>query len=702
MLGQKREKREIVINFNRIFARNWQFLVVLILGVFLSVGVWSMMTQVLVGENYALQVAQLQSASKGWANGQLVPQVDPSALGGFGYAYNLFGGPLLSYVVAGLQALVGYWPVAINLVLILCLVGSGLTMCYAMTKISKNQVLATLIAVFYMAMPYVLDSLYARVALGELAALVAAPVLLLGLYQLTAGEKHAARSIALAVVLLVLAQSSLAVMFGLMAAVYVVLNLPKIVNWQNIWRVVLGSLVAFGLTAFFILPWFEAGAGVENVAAQVANESQVWPQQLLAVNGSMALGIVAMAGVIGFWFVRRQIEDENQRRFVTALYMIAALAIVLALPVVDWNQVLGGWQVVQFPGQWLIVTTVSLAVVAGYTLYGLVRGLVDEKQCVAMVVMSVIAVYLVMPMAWPQEGKYVAWEDVPAAQMVEDFADGALLERGEDVRVLTGDVMLQQASKNGLNMNLTLINSVAEDAVVELPMIYYPGYQATMEEMNLQVNPSHEYGLVAVTVPAGAEGEIKVQYGLSLATQIGGLVSAITAGLGVIWVLVSGVIDRNKRKKQAEVSRLMDSVREVVEDDILTAGFNREADKEAILASLGEPEAPAMPTVAPPDLPIPQPVVMAEPAVAPVAETEDLPVVEKPKRTRAPRVAKTKTTSTRGAKSASTTKTKTAKAAKTTTKKAAPKTTKTSSKSSAARRTTTTRVRTVKSNELED
>lgn len=748
MTGQKRKKREIIIDFNKFFAKNWQFLVVLVFGLVLSVGVWAMATQIMTGDDYAFHVTRLMSVSKGWANGQIIPQVDPDTLGGFGYAYNLFYGPLLGYVAAGVQALIGFWPIAINLVLVLCLIGSGLTMCYAMTKISKNQVLAVLVSVFYMSMPYVLNNLYSRMALGEVAAAVAAPILLLGLYQLTVGEKHAARSIALSAAMLVLSHSLSAMLFALMAAVYVVLNIRKLINWENIWRMALGVLVALGLTAFFTLPLLEAkmtdtygvfDAGYADIYfganARSMNDHRIWPQQLVAMDYTskvnaeglggefgVTLGMIALIGLIGFWFVRGRIEDENQRRFVTSLYIIAVLAILLALPIVNWYYMPGIMWQMQFPWRTLMITAICLAVVAGYTVYGLVRGLSDEKQRVTMVVASVLAVYLVMPLILPRadrhidlekvaedpvvigwEGEYAPMQLLCSPEVEEDVAEGyacslsrireLLAERGEEIRVVSGDVMLQQASKNGLNVNLTLINSADEAAVVELPMIYYPGYQAEMDGMSLQVGPSHDYGLVAVTVPAGAEGEIEVKYGLSLATQVGGLISASTAGLGVLWVLISGVIDRNKRKKQAEVSRLMDSVREVVEDDILEAEFNREADKETILASLGEPVAPVMPAVTPPDLPIPQTVAMS----GSVADEEA--VAEKPKRTRPTKAAKAKAVSARGAtKRTSTTKSAKEKAAKKSTTKVA----KASAKSAAPRRTTTTRVRTVKSEELED
>ncbi len=756
MTGQKREKRKIAIDFNRFFSNNWHYLVVLIFGVILSVGVWARPLQVMTGNDYAFHVTRLQSASKGWANGQIIPQVDPDTLDGFGYGYNLFYGPLLTYLAAGLQALVNFWPIAINLVLVVCLIGAGMTMCYAMSKISKNKVLALLVAVFYMAAPYVLNNLYARMALGEVAAAVAAPILLLGLYQLTVGEKHAARSIAISAAMLLLSHSLSAMLFALMAAAYVLLNLRKIVNWENIWRMVLGAMVALGLTAFFTLPLLEAkladnygvfDAGYSDVYfganPRSMNDHRAWPQQLMIMDYTgkvnadglggefgITLGMVAIVGLLGFWFVRKRTENEDQRRLVTSLYIIAALAIVLALPVINWHHMPGILWQMQFPWRTLGVATICLAVVSGYTIYGLLRGLSDDKQRVAAVLTGVLAIYLVMPLILPREDRRVeldsvrddpvtiGWEAEYAPMQLlcspdveEDVAEGyacslgrireILAERGDDVRVVSGGVILQQASRDGLKMNLIVNNPSNEDAVVELPMIYYPGYQATMDDMNLQVGASYEYGLVAVTIPAGSKGEVKVAYGLSLATQLGGIISVTTAGLGAIWVIVSGIRDHSRRKKRAEMSSLMDSVREVVEDDMLEMEFNREAEKEEILASLGEPVPPEVSSVAPSNLP-----------VSPLMTSDEITDTSKePKTTKRTRTKKTttKTANTRGRKKAQATaqvdEDKKPTKAKTTRATAAKKTTKVSKKvatSETPRRSTTTRVRTVKSDEVEE
>ena len=279
------------------FSRNWQYFVVVIFGLILSMGVWAFVQQVMTGDDYAFHVTRLQSALAGWQNGQIVPQVDPNALNGFGYAYNLFYGPLVTYIAGGLQLLISSWPIVINLILVLCLLGAGLTMCYAMTKISQNQALATLVAAFYMSAPYALNNLYSRMALGEVVAFVAAPILLLGLYRLLIRDKRAARCIAVSAALLLLSHSLSAMLFAIAAAIFVLLNWRKVFNWDNIWRMILGVAVALGLTAFFTLPLVEAKMsnlyGVFNPGysdvyfganARSMNDHRLKPQQLLATN----------------------------------------------------------------------------------------------------------------------------------------------------------------------------------------------------------------------------------------------------------------------------------------------------------------------------------------------------------------------------------------------------------------------------------
>lgn len=711
------------------FEHRWQYFVVLIFGLILSVGVWSFIHQVMTGDDYAFHVTRLQSALAGWQNGQIVPQVDPNALNGFGYAYNLFYGPLVTYIAGGLQLLLNFWPVVINLILILCLIGSGLAMCYTMTKVSKNQHLAALTAVFYMAAPYTLNNLYSRMALGEVVAFVAAPILLLGLYQLLVHDKHAARSIAVSAALLLLSHSLSAMLFAVMAAVFVLINWRKTINWDNIWRMILGVTVALGLTAFFTLPLVEAkmtniygvfDSGYSDVYfganARSMNDHRLWPQQLIvtnfdAVNAEglsgefgVTLGIVALIGLVGFWFVRQRIEDDNERRFVTSLYIIAVLAILVALPIVNWYHLPGIFWQMQFPWRTLMISTLALAVVSGYTIYLLIRNISNERQKVAVVAIGMLAIYVVTPLIMPRAERHlddiakvkqdpvvVGWEAEYAPMQLlcspddeKDVAQGyacslsrvreRLAERGSGLRVMSGGMAVMEATKDGLRMTLKVDNSSDMESLIELPMIYYPGYKATLDGHELNVSYSAEYGLVTVTVPAKTKGEIKVYYGMSFATQLGAMVSVVTVILGGIWLVISAVNEHRARRKESEMMKVFAEMREAVAN-----GITEEVDleSEALIDEIHneDQEVVELPKPAAPEAPLTSMVPPEVPEVVPeINPTKDS--TSKAKTTKKPAQRKT------------TTKTKVVKA----------RATRTSTKA-ATRRSTTTRVRTVKNKE---
>ena len=497
--SRSRNEEKTQTGLGRVVGSKWHYVLVLVFAALLGVGIWSRPDQVMVGDDYAFHVVRLQSAAQAWRNGQILPQVDPEALGGFGYAYNLFYGPLVTYVAAGLEFVVGSWPIVINLILVLCLMGAGFMMCYAMTRVTKNRMLALLIAVIYMASPYLLNNIYSRMALGEVTAAVAAPILLLGLYQLTAHEKHAARSLAIAAALLILSHSLSAMIFALMAAVYVLINIDKVFNVRCIWRMILAVVVALGLTAFFTAPLIEArlegnyGVFDQEYAEayfganpQSVNDHRVWPQQLVTLDYAsgeygVALGVMAMIGILGFWFAWRTIEDRGERRFVTSLYIIGMLAIVGMLPLLNWQYLPNVFWNIQFPWRLMMIAMTAFSVVAGYTIFALV-------QAVWAIMAGVLAVYVVTPVIMPNDDRHLedfseAEEDLATVGFQAEYAPVGLLctaddeedvekgyacslerireelkTRGTKLSVLEGQVKTSKAIKDGLNLEFDVRN----------------------------------------------------------------------------------------------------------------------------------------------------------------------------------------------------------------------------------------------------
>lgn len=618
----KAEKEHKASRAEGFWSRKWHFFLVLVFGAILSIGIWGRMDNVIVGDDFAFHVARLQSTSHAWSNGQIVPQVDPDALGGFGYAYNLFYGPLVTYVASGFQMLIQNWAITINWILILALVFSGLTMCYAVTKISKSRAIGALAGIFYMATPYVLTDLYFRAALGESLAFIAAPILLLGLYQLTVRQRNATRSLAVAAALLIFSHSLSALLFAMMAGVYVLINIDKLLNPKSIWRAILAVVVALGLTAVFTLPLVEAklnGAdygifdaeyvsGYFGADAQSMNDHRLWPARMLfdvsfQYNGRGAvIGLVAIFGLIGFFLIWRKLKEKQDRRFILSLFILAVVAIVLMTPVVDWNYVPSFFYKLQFPWRLLEIVALTTSVLAAYTCGMLMKDFAEEGQKVATLLLGMLAVapvvWIFLPANWfSLENGATEWSEVengsigwqaeyaPTGMLCsknnpqekdEDYKcslkkiERVITERGADVEILEGKVKLANVKKDGLKVEFDVNNETENVARVEIPLIYYPGYEAWLGDEELEVEASDKLGLVTVVIPANVSGKVEVFYGVSVPTQVGLTITLITTGVGLIWLVITGISDARIRKKEREITKLMGSVRDViVNEDVI-------------------------------------------------------------------------------------------------------------------------------------
>ncbi len=311
---------------------NWHYLMVILFGLILTLDIWSAVTYFRIGDDANFHNVRLQSVARGLADGQIVPQVDPGALNGFGYAYNIFYGPLVGYVVAVLRIL-GTWQVAINLTLVLMMAVSGILMCYAMMKISKKKGLAAMVAIIYMAAPYHMADLYTRVAVGELMVLMVVPLLILGLYQLVNSEAGAVRNLVIAATVMLLSHNVSTMLFALMAAGYLLLNYKKLNNRQ-IWKkigVAVGLIL--GLTAFFTLPLVEAKmtgsyaifdqSYVSNLMGANADHLNSWRMSFselligkhnsFLTQANIGIGLVAILGMVGYFMVKNGLRIKKSR-----------------------------------------------------------------------------------------------------------------------------------------------------------------------------------------------------------------------------------------------------------------------------------------------------------------------------------------------------------------------------------------------------
>ena len=126
--------------------------------------------------------------------------------------------------------------------------------------------------------------------------------------------------------------------------------------------------------------------------------------------------------------------------------------------------------------------------------------------------------------------------------------------REQRIEVLEGKALIESESKNGTNYNAHVKTLDAKYTVFELPYIYYPGYEITLDSIKLE-NYETENGFLGFVLGKEDSGEINVRYTGTPTMKITLFISIVSL-MGMIFSkfeLYSKIKNRKKDKKIKEI-----------------------------------------------------------------------------------------------------------------------------------------------------
>ena len=108
---------------------------------------------------------------------------------GFGYSWDLFYGNFSTILIIIGKCITTTFIGGYKFTLFLGLLFSGITMYWFAKNLTNSKTIGTLTAVIYMAMPYHLNDMYIRNALGEFLSYIFIPLVFLGIYKIFQKDK---------------------------------------------------------------------------------------------------------------------------------------------------------------------------------------------------------------------------------------------------------------------------------------------------------------------------------------------------------------------------------------------------------------------------------------------------------------------------------------------------------------------------------
>jgi len=507
-------------------------------------------------------------------DGQKFLQLDTDQLQGFGQAPNLFYGPMLSWLVLVVFKITSNLQISLMFLMLVATIATTFGAYYASKKIFKSEKAGFFTALFFTLEPFHVGELLTRGSFSEYLAFVFIPFIILAIYQIIFESKTDFKRIfmlAFSAFGIIMNHNLTAVLIAAMAALFVVFNIRKVFSKPKIlFSLILAGILAVGFSAIFILPFLEVReVGIYNIFNPdfqkwfYVNGSQVTPADAWlptnmfrppAGHASVVFGLspVLLVLTIGFLVFRKDIKNENYRRFSMMSIIISAIFVLFSTRIFAFVPAVQNFHsMLQFSQRMLIIQSVLLPFVAGDFIGEKLKN--KREIMITAAIASISYIHITTSAIEPGkvslpmnvgvdynlvDGISIAMGEYqpifPKVENVKDISATAagyvkktISEKGRKADVISGSAKISGFEKKGSRMRL-VVSENKNGAEIELPMFYYPGFKAVLNGKLVKTSYSNKNRMVSVKLNPGQNGALEVYYGISPATKIGSIVSGLS------------------------------------------------------------------------------------------------------------------------------------------------------------------------------
>lgn len=525
------------------------------------------------GNDFAFNYARVMSTISALKDGQVIPQFDPNALSGFGYAWNEFYGPLPTYFISVIKFIVKSWSLSFALFYSLCLFISGVLIFNFSSFLLKDHTNSKLFGLLAVALFTFSNSTY------------------INLYY------YANPSQPLALLVVILLFWGMTKMFNkrsfaAFVLLYLLFLLIKKGNLKEKIKIIglgfLSVISAIGLSAFFLFPLLEnLTSGIYNVSNSDFSRSFGWNniayfqgkwEPLYKIEFSYyKFPSLLFVFIVLFIFIFSLINFKKTNAKYSLIFSCFSLVLVLMqLPIFPWK-LFSVFTIVQDParfstlfglfsalslvlilpilldkisGKTSYYLTISLLVIfsiLGFTefrnriqkgsqpLFASAQSLLNKTPFNYMENPDSIAIGEYLPQVigshnQPYEKTIQQFDKDKNVYGMRNQAMTYLSQRGKLPEGLAKSIQISDYSKKGSHVTFTATTG-SKSAGVEIPEIYYKGFIAFTKEENKKIKLTSQIsknGFLEIKVPAKFSGKIYSCFAMSSATKYGGLLSLLT------------------------------------------------------------------------------------------------------------------------------------------------------------------------------
>ena len=561
-----------------MYEKRWFLLMLAFVVVFAIIPLLTM--NIFVGHDTQFHINRIEALAQEMQMGNFFPRMYSTAISGNGYATPLFYGDLFLLIPAFLYGFCGVSIYAsLTIFMIMLFLAVSVSMYCCVYNITQNKASSCCAAVLFALSSYFCTDMFARGAIGEAQAFVFLPITFLGFYNILYRnmEKWYLLPIGLALMIHVHLLSSVMTVF-----VFVLLMLfsfDKVIKEpKKILYLAISALVFLVLSVDFILPMLEQLISTTLMSSAEYPLAVLGPLAYTAMpswavfcdftifttyyktinyfpNG-ISIAIILLIGYLLFY-------KRTKNRLIWHSLIISGLFIVMATKLFPWSIFLDVFGIMQFPWRLLIYPTFFVALAAG-VYFGSID--LNKKTFILMGAMIAVSLFSYCVNLTPyfmqynkftnggqQEVEYIeAFGLNDYLPIMEEYGESTepymdeLRELSDTIVCSSDDIVADFVRKDG-KLIVNFKNNTANDATIEVPILMYKGYTATLDDgTNLECDYG-QYNRIKVSINDINEGTFVVEYTGTVIQHVSRVIS-IVAVLGLAAYLVIDKIKFQKSK----------------------------------------------------------------------------------------------------------------------------------------------------------
>lgn len=535
------------------------YLIILFFAIIISIPMLNKNFNIYVDDGVQ-HIARLMGTAQSIEEGQTIPVIMSNFCNEFGYSWNIFYSPITAYIPLIFSIFTNSFELMLKLFIILVSFLSGISIYEFVKKISNNRYAGLLASAIYIFAPYRLTDMYIRIAISELTSFIFIPIVFQGMYNIFNSEEKSFKkslTLTLGATGLILTHIVIAMYTAIFCTIYLILNIKKLKDRKILKLLIINILLIVALTSFYTFPLLEHKF---NTNYEVFENGRMERTEVLIyykVNFleliysgkntmNFEIGLISIIGLVLTILAYKKVENNTKKIYWFSI-IIGVLCVIMSLNFFSFEKLPAILKMIQFTFRLLEFSSFFFAVIAGIN-YCLVIKNFNIKD---VIVLGTISFLLIVPnytkldfeKQWSEEK---LWPSVAVTEKTGRVHAGCasfeylpskafenleyIKNRKNNVYIISGNAIIENEQKQGTNMTFNVSN-VEENTVIELPYIYYLGYNIKITNNYGEIIKANVFesnnGFVAFNLPRDSSNVV-VKYTGTLIMKITYIVSFIT------------------------------------------------------------------------------------------------------------------------------------------------------------------------------